>query len=158
MNPVGAIKSVFRNYANFTGVAAPSEFWWFCLLTVIVNIELYSSFTVTGVNFTIGEMNVVDYFAIAWFLVSIVPAWSVTTRRFHDAGWSGKWLFLWIIPAAAWGNAIWMSNESEPSDAAIVGLTLGVPALLLSIAVGIFQLVITLLPSKSAAKGNKYAG
>ena len=40
MNFADAVKSVFQQYANFTGRARRSEFWFFTLFSVIVSIVL----------------------------------------------------------------------------------------------------------------------
>jgi len=40
MNFPNAVKSGFRNYANFKGRATRSEFWWWTLFTVIVSAAL----------------------------------------------------------------------------------------------------------------------
>ena len=74
----GAIKSVLGKYANFSGRARRSEYWWWFLFTLlwcwipIVNILLA--------------------------LVFFIPALAVAIRRLHDTGRSGWWILLGLIP------------------------------------------------------------
>ena len=164
MNFGTAIKTVFTKYAVFKGVASRPEYWWFVLFTVIVSSVL---------NVFMGDPNdpnpVVSGLSLLFSLGTLIPSLSVTVRRFHDAGFSGKWLLLYLVPivlfvvAAAsalpvFFAAIQGNLMGDELTAAIVGL-LGVAALPLitGFAVWVFNLVLTLLPSKSAAQGNKYA-
>jgi hypothetical protein len=94
---------------------------------------------------------------------------AVTVRRFHDAGFSGKWLWLYLVPAVGlvfaissavpviWGY--WQGSlVGDELVAAVLGLV-GVASIpiLGGLAISIFALIVTLRPSKSAAEGNKYA-
>lgn len=164
MNFGTAIKTVFTKYAVFKGVASRPEYWWFVLFTVIVSSVL---------NVFMGDPNdpnpVVSGLSLLFSLGTLIPSLSVTVRRFHDAGFSGKWLLLYLVPIMLFVvagvsaypvifAAIQGSLTGEALTAAIVGL-LGVAALPLitGFAMWVFNLVLTLLPSKSAAQGNKYA-
>lgn len=160
MNPVDAVKSVFMNYAKFTGAATRPEFWWFYAFTVVVNAILQA---LSGDSQNPNP--IVSAIQLVWSLGALVPSLAVTVRRFHDAGFSGKWLLLWIAPIAAWTVALgttivafvqlWQAGDIET---AVLTIALAsVPALLLTIGVGIFQFVVTLLPSKTSDAGNKYA-
>jgi uncharacterized membrane protein YhaH (DUF805 family) len=85
-----AINSVLRqNYANFSGRARRSEFWYWALFTVIVGIVL-------GIIRAISAPLGLALEAI-WGLATIVPFVAVAVRRFHDTGKSG-WFFLLYIP------------------------------------------------------------
>ena len=64
-----AIKICFNKYADFSGRARRSEFWWFSLFSVLLTI------------FTCG----------IGALVIIIPSIAVTVRRLHDIGRSGWW-------------------------------------------------------------------
>lgn len=164
MNFGTAIKTAFTKYAIFRGVATRPEYWWFVLFTVIVSSVL---------NVFMGDPNnpnpVASGLSLLFSLGTLIPSLSISVRRFHDAGFSGKWLLLYLVPtvlfvvAAASALPVLAAALSgglmgDELTAAIVGL-LGVAALPLitGFAVWVFNLVLTLLPSKSAAQGNKYA-
>jgi uncharacterized membrane protein YhaH (DUF805 family) len=87
-----AIKSVLRQYATFRGRAARSEFWYWYLFTVLVNIVTTVVDKLTDA--TIG-------FSFVGSIVSLgllVPTLAVSVRRLHDSNLSGWWL---LLPAGA---------------------------------------------------------
>ncbi|MFM7898454.1 MAG: DUF805 domain-containing protein, partial [Actinomycetota bacterium] len=87
MSFVAAIQSGFRNYARFRGRASRSEFWWFSLFTLIVQLAT-SGFEVLG-----GLVS----------LALLLPGLAVHVRRLHDTDRRGWWV-LW--PALAFGTAL----------------------------------------------------
>lgn len=164
MNFGTAIKTAFTKYAVFRGVATRPEYWWFVLFTVIVS---------SVINLFMGDPNnpnpVASGLSLLFSLGTLIPSLSISVRRFHDAGFSGKWLLLYLVPivlfvvAAAstfpvFFAAIQGNLMGDELTAALVGLV-GVAALPLitGLAIVVFNLVLTLLPSKSAVQGNKYA-
>ena len=92
MNPLQAIISGFRNYANFEGRASRSEYWWFygffvaLLLTIFVASLVWQAalFTLWGIYLT----------------AMLTPLLAVTVRRLHDLDRPGKWAILALIPFA----------------------------------------------------------
>lgn len=164
MNFGTAIKTVFAKYAVFKGVATRAEYWWFSLFSLIVSVVL---------NVLMGDPNdpnaVASGISLVWSLGILIPSLALSVRRFHDAGFSGKWLLLYFVPAilffvaAASSIPVILAAFSgtltgDALTAAIAGL-LGVAVLPLitGFAMFVFNLVVSVLPSKSAANGNKYA-
>lgn len=88
MDFMTAVKHVFANYANFHGRARRSEFWWFVLFNMIVNV------VASVVDNAIG----IPILGIVAFLGLIIPGIAVTIRRFHDTGRSGWWYFILLVP------------------------------------------------------------
>ena len=82
MDFVSAIKACFSKYADFNGRARRSEFWFWYLFTVIVN--LFTSWIP---------------FASLITLALLIPTLAVSVRRLHDIGRSGWWLLLSVIPS-----------------------------------------------------------
>lgn len=70
-----SIKICFNKFADFTGRARRSEYWWFYLFSQLVS------------SFTCGLGG----------LVCFIPMMAVTVRRLHDTGRSGWWYFLPLI-------------------------------------------------------------
>lgn len=107
-----AIKHVFSNYATFRGRASRSEFWWFYLFMVIVNVILAIPYSiglaqstatvdpVTG-ELTSGSLSGLAIFGLAligiWGLVTIIPIISVSVRRLHDGNRTGWWWWLNLL-------------------------------------------------------------
>ena len=164
-----AIASVFRKYAVFRGVAIRSEYWWFTLFSFLVAVAINLLMTATGEDGIDSQFGLASMISLVWSLGTLIPSLAVTVRRFHDAGFSGKWLWLYVVPVVglvfAIGNAVPVilgmlqgALVGEELAAAVVGLV-GVAAipLVAGLAISIFALIVTLLPSKSAAQGNKYA-
>ena len=79
-----AIKSFFSNYANFSGRATKSEYWWAFLFNLIVSTVL-AFIPYVGAALTIGLM---------------IPGISIGVRRLHDVGKRGTYLFMGLIPFA----------------------------------------------------------
>lgn len=71
-----AIGICFKKYADFTGRARRSEYWWFTLFQFMVGIVL-------GWIPFLGQI-----VALAFLL----PSLAVAARRLHDIGKSGLWL------------------------------------------------------------------
>ncbi|OAN76557.1 hypothetical protein A8B78_03515 [Jannaschia sp. EhC01] len=88
MDFMTAVKHVFANYANFSGRARRSEFWWFYLFTIICNV------VATTIDGAIG-MPIVS---IVVMLGLLIPGLAVAIRRMHDTGRSGWWIFIILIP------------------------------------------------------------
>lgn len=80
-----SISSVFSKYATFSGRARRSEFWWFYLFNVLVNIVL-------------GLINV-KIITSLWSLAILLPSLAVTVRRLHDTGKSGWYILIPIVVA-----------------------------------------------------------
>jgi len=77
-------KVVFENYANFSGRARRSEYWYFTL----VNTIIYLISTITSLKF--------PYFSLVYLvynLAILLPSLAVGIRRMHDVGKSG-WFIL----------------------------------------------------------------
>ncbi len=78
-----SITTVLTKYADFTGRARRSEYWWFSLFGLIV-------------EFVLALIDPVLY--IVALLGLIVPSLAVGVRRLHDTGRSGWSLLVALIP------------------------------------------------------------
>lgn len=92
MDFMTAVKHVFANYANFSGRARRSEYWWFYLFNMIVNVVAQT------VDAAIG----LPILTIIAFLALIVPGIAVGVRRMHDVGPLG------LVVAYPSGPAGWL--------------------------------------------------
>jgi uncharacterized membrane protein YhaH (DUF805 family) len=83
-----AIETCFRKYADFTGWAGRSEYWWWTLFVVLVSVACSIVDAVAGLGFA----------ATVWFLATLIPSLAVAVRRLRDAGYAWGYLFLALIP------------------------------------------------------------
>ncbi|MEE9271799.1 MAG: DUF805 domain-containing protein [Robiginitomaculum sp.] len=89
MNLKEAVRSVvLENYANFNGRASRSEYWWYTLAILIVEIIFFALIEMTPVFAILG---------IA-LLGLFIPGIAVMIRRMHDLGKSGWFCLLGFIP------------------------------------------------------------
>ena len=93
MSFVEAIKHCFSNYATFSGRAPRSEYWWFTLFVLILNIvaavvdtALFASPDGFGI------------FSVVFTLAVLLPSIAVVVRRLHDIGRTGWWWWMFFIP------------------------------------------------------------
>lgn len=103
-----AITTVFRKYAEFTGVATRSEYWWWFLFTVLVSLA-------TGAIW--------DGLSVAWSIAVLLPSLAVGVRRLRDAGYHWGWLFISLVPIV--GLIILIVFLTQPSKAQEVEQPLG---------------------------------
>jgi uncharacterized membrane protein YhaH (DUF805 family) len=97
-----AISTVFKKYAEFSGLAPRPEFWWWILFTTLVSMLLGSipvpMWTVTDA----GQLGITMTTALAgmWGLAVLLPTLAVTVRRLRDAGYGWGHLFWLLLPVA----------------------------------------------------------
>ena len=119
MNFIQSISTCMRKYVTFSGRAIRSEFWWFYLFTVLVNLvatSQASSFVPTLLDGQDMTENESSYFLNNFFflylstitsLILLLPSLAVAVRRLHDVGRSGLWILIaftviGIIPLLIW--------------------------------------------------------
>ena len=93
-----AIATAFRKYADFTGSAARSEFWWFNLFLVLGSLV----FGALG-----GALGAV------WFFATLVPFLAVGVRRLRDAGLA--WGLIFIGLAVGLGTIVMIVLWLQPT-------------------------------------------
>ena len=88
-----AIGSGLQNYVNFSGRATPSEYWYWTLLIVLINVVL----GVVDQRLNPGtQMGALSWVAMVVFFATVLPTLSVSIRRLHDIDRSGWWFLLWL--------------------------------------------------------------
>ncbi len=108
MSFVDAIKSVFSHYVDFSGRARRSEYWYFFLFTMLVNV------VTSGLAAAVDALSFVQIIAS---LAMLLPGLAVAVRRLHDIGKSGWCLLFVLIPLV--GSIIlivWYCKDSQPGD------------------------------------------
>ena len=104
-----SIKTCFNKYADFSGRALRSEFWFFCLFGLL-----------GGIITAIIDVMVLGYSAESYgpinliFTVAIIlPSIAVTTRRLHDMNKSGWWQLIELTIIGILLIIIWCATEGE---------------------------------------------
>lgn len=103
-----AVYSAFQNYCNFSGRASRSEYWWFVLFNVLIQIILQGF----GLAFNTTFLYILSYFAA---IILFLPGLALSWRRLHDIGKAGGYYFIGLIPLV--GTIIllvWLCKPSEP--------------------------------------------
>jgi uncharacterized membrane protein YhaH (DUF805 family) len=85
-----AIKTCLNKYVTFSGRAQRSEYWYFFLFTILVNV---AASVLDSAMF--GDMPVLYLIST---LALILPSIAAGVRRLHDTDKSGWWLLLSFIP------------------------------------------------------------
>jgi uncharacterized membrane protein YhaH (DUF805 family) len=83
MSFTDAVRVCFQKYADFSGRARRSEYWWFYLFSLIVFLVLYWVSTTLYVLAALGL---------------VIPLLAVGVRRLHDTDRSGWYLLITLIP------------------------------------------------------------
>ncbi|MCD6581620.1 MAG: DUF805 domain-containing protein [Desulfuromusa sp.] len=78
-----SIRVCFSKYADFSGRADRSEYWWFILFIVIVSLATSMVSSVLSGLFSLG---------------TLLPSIAAATRRLHDTNRSGWWQLILFIP------------------------------------------------------------
>ncbi len=128
-----AVQSCLSKYAVFRGRAPRSEFWWFWVFTILVEVAaaiigvmlFTSSVSEHAVVMGPGMSSMSAWYVYAapnWLsgvthLLLILPSFAVAVRRLHDVGRSGWWLLIVFLPFIGFLVLLfWWVQPSEPRD------------------------------------------
>jgi uncharacterized membrane protein YhaH (DUF805 family) len=101
-----AIQTNFRKYADFTGTAARSEFWWWVLFTTLASAVLSAI-----ANAALDGTTALD---AVWSIAVLLPSLAVLVRRLRDAGYGWGHAFWVLLPVA--GLVILAVLCAQPAD------------------------------------------
>ena len=99
---IQAYKNFFKGYADFTGRATRSDFWWVWLMNSILFLPLYIFWfqmalkDVGGTDPILGVAVISVYMILA--IVFFTPSLAVKVRRLRDAGLHWAFIFLHFVP------------------------------------------------------------
>ncbi|WP_326549825.1 DUF805 domain-containing protein [Micromonospora sp. NBC_01813] len=99
MSFTAAVRSVLTQYVGFSGRARRSEYWWFFLFSVLVNIVTTILDTTLGTTFDDSSNGVIG---LVVSLALFLPGLAVAVRRLHDTDRSGWWILIGLIPIIGW--------------------------------------------------------
>jgi uncharacterized membrane protein YhaH (DUF805 family) len=101
-----AVSSCLRNYANFSGRAVRSEYWYWALGSSVV------CFVFGAIDETLNPGTELGIFSAITAIVTLglsLPGLAVSARRLHDVNRSAWWILLvltgmGIIPLLYWAS------------------------------------------------------
>lgn len=95
-------KVVMENYANFSGRARRSEYWYFTLFNIIFVILAMTLDSVLGLNF--APLPYGPIYGL-YTLAMLIPGIAVAVRRLHDVNKSGWFFLIALVPLI---GGIWL--------------------------------------------------
>lgn len=78
-----SIRVCFSKYADFSGRASRSEYWWFMLFIVLAGVGASMLGSTVAALFSLG---------------TLLPSIAAATRRLHDTDRSGWWQLICLVP------------------------------------------------------------
>lgn len=82
----------WQQYADFSGRARRSEYWYFVLFNFLVEV------VIGAIEYMLGISFLTPLYGLAVF----VPSLAVCVRRMHDVGKSGWYVLICLIPIIGW--------------------------------------------------------
>ena len=118
-------KVIFDNYANFSGRARRSEYWYFTLINLLIVLTLcillIVSLGIFGNNdygeYSLGIAGGIMVSIISLYaLITFIPRLAVTVRRLHDLGYSGWMYLIAFVPGGSIIILVFLCMDSQPFD------------------------------------------
>ena len=99
---IQAYKNFFKGYADFTGRATRSDFWWVWLMNSILFLPLYIFWFQIALNDAGGTDPILGVAIISVYVILAIvlftPSLAVKVRRLRDAGFHWAFIFLHFVP------------------------------------------------------------
>jgi uncharacterized membrane protein YhaH (DUF805 family) len=92
-----AVSDAYQRYFQFQGRSSRSEFWFWILFVVVVELALAAGQMLAWPRAkALGDVLTFGFFA--FWIASVVPNYAVIFRRLHDLDRSGWWLLVMFVP------------------------------------------------------------
>jgi uncharacterized membrane protein YhaH (DUF805 family) len=98
-----AVQTCLRKYADFSGRARRSEYWWWVLFVFLVDLIVnavggFQPILIVLGRGPSGESTSWSVLAAIVSVALLLPGLAVFTRRLHDTGRSGWWWLIVLVP------------------------------------------------------------
>lgn len=108
-----AVSSGFGKYAEFSGRARRSEYWYWVLFVFLVFAAAVIADNAFGSTVGAG----VGWITLVLSLLLFLPNLAITVRRLHDTGRSGWWWWLsFLCGIGAVIVLVFCLQDSQPGD------------------------------------------
>lgn len=98
INPFNYYLLAYKKYAIFSGRSTRSEYWYFMLFTVLINVVLLGLYYYFDYQYEDAMSNLFIGLYLCHLLIVFLPSLSLLVRRLHDANRSGWFYFISFIP------------------------------------------------------------
>ena len=114
---IQAYKNFFKGYADFTGRATRSDFWWVWLMNNVFCIPLYIIYFQMILNDgkevdPISGVAILSLYIIL-FMVLFIPSLALKVRRLRDAGFHWAFIFLHFVPMGGLALLVLLAMPSK---------------------------------------------
>ncbi len=108
------LNTVKNHYADFSGRARRSEYWYFTLFNMLGAIALMILMVaLSAASEILGMIGGLAY--MVWAFGLIIPGLGVAVRRLHDTGKSGWMMLIAFIPiVGSIALIVFMCTDSDP--------------------------------------------
>ncbi|MFS4468045.1 DUF805 domain-containing protein [Maribacter sp. 2210JD10-5] len=106
-------KVLTENYANFSGRARRSEYWYFVLTNILVIIGLYVVVILGAVADIPAISAIGGGLVVLYALGTFIPGLAVAIRRLHDTGKSGAFILLAFVPLISLILIVFYATEGD---------------------------------------------
>jgi len=96
-----------RRSLQFAGRASRAEYWYLNLFTIVGSIVLFVAASAT-------DSDVLYTVVLVFYVGTILPLVSASVRRLHDAGHSGFFLLLTLVPFGGLVVLYFVLQRSDP--------------------------------------------
>ena len=123
LTPIDWARRPLQRYADFSGRAPRTEYWWYVLGTMIAYLVVMIVESIVGLDGTVGPYGPLS---LILMLGLLVPGLAVTVRRLHDTNRSGWWILIAVIPyfilGVLAGGAMASGSMGAMATAGLLGL------------------------------------
>lgn len=105
-----------QRYAQFSGRASRSEYWWFQGFIALLSLPLYGLIALAGQTESQVPMLAACGLGLVVWLSVLTPLLAVTVRRLHDIGHSGWIALLIVVPFGSIFVLVFMLMPGAPGD------------------------------------------
>ena len=107
---IGAVKSFFSRYIDFTGRSPRSAYWWVILFQWLIVLPfIIALFVIEGdpeavmaaleADVNLSPTGTIVFRGMLLFILAfIIPTLSLMVRRLHDQDKPGWWVLIWLVP------------------------------------------------------------